>query len=93
MQAVQYDASSIYGTFILPLTMRTSPTADITNAASAFTKYANSAATNFATISIIAGGTTKEIVEFSASVAGTAGHACWIRANAATTKLGFTAEL
>ncbi len=90
---VQYDAASIYGTITLQTKMRAAPTADITNATNAFTKYANSSAIGFATISIIAGGTTDSIVEVSASVSGTAGHACWIRANAATTKVGFSAEL
>jgi hypothetical protein len=90
---VQYSSTEIYGAFFLPVPMRAAPTADITNATNAFTKYANSAATNFSTFSVIAAGTTPEIVEMAATVSGTAGHACWIRANAATTKLGFTAEL
>jgi hypothetical protein len=90
---VQYNSTELYGAFILPVPMRAAPTADVTNATNAFTKYGNATGVNFSTIVVNSPHTTKEIVELSATVSGTTGQACWIRTNAAATKLGFTAEL
>lgn len=91
--AVQYSATEIYGAFTLQTPMRAAPTYAGTNSTNAFTKYANNAGTGFNTFTVNATNTTDRIIEFAASVAGTGSHACWVRANGATTNFSLNAEL
>ena len=90
---VQYDASTFYGCINLPVVMRTAPTADITNSANYFTKYVNNGGTGFPVVSVNAGSTTSRTVEYSCSVAGTQGHAGWIRTSNASAYISFSSEL
>jgi len=90
--ATQYNSSTIFMTLHPPVTMRTEPSADISNGTSHFATLANDTAANFDTWAID-GRSGAAAVTVSATVSGTTGHSLFVRSQNTSAKFAFSAEI
>ena len=90
--ATQYNSSTIFMTLHPPVTMRTEPSADISNGTSHFATLANNAATDFNTWAID-GRSGAAAVTVNATVSGTSGDSLFVRSQNTAATFAFTAEL
>ena len=88
----QYDGTTSFMVLHPPVTMRTEPSADFSNATSHFAKLANNSATNFSTFAID-GSNSAACITVSYNASGSSGHANFVRAQNTDSKFAFSAEL
>ena len=88
----QYDGTTSFMVLHPPVTMRTEPSADFSNATGHFAKLANNSATNFSTFAID-GSNSAACITVSYNASGSSGHANFVRAQNTDSKFAFSAEL
>ena len=90
--ASQYNSTLAFMVLHPPVTMRTEPSIDVSNATGHFASLGNNTATDFDTFSLD-GRSGATAVTLNASVSGTTGHALFMRSQNTAAKLAFSAEL
>ena len=90
--ATMYSSSNPFFSVPFPVEMRIAPSLEVSDGSQHFLKYENGGGTTFQTLSRD-GITSTKIAAMNASVSGTAGNACMIRGNNASTRVHWSAEL
>ena len=90
--ATQYNSCSVFLSIPLPTEMRAQPTLEITSGTGHFVKYANNGPVYIDTFGRD-GVTTTKLLCINGTGSGTAGHACMVRTDDASTYIGAISEL